>query len=923
MSIVIKGGNSGDLATVKPASTAPLASDPALVVAISPNSNVPVSGTVAVSNFPATQPVSATSLPLPTGASTSAKQPALGTAGTPSTDVITVQGITSMTALKVDGSGVTQPISGTVTANVGTTNGLALDATLTGGTQKTRVTDGTLNITLLNSAPGSDTGQVAIPVRVISQLGAGSGGGGSNLATAAKGTTAAGNPTSVDVDTNTQALHVAVTNTSLPVTGTFWQATQPVSGTVTANIGTTNGLALDSTLTGGTQRSKLTDGTTNVAVKAASTAAVAADPALVVVVSPNNSVAVTGTFWQATQPISASSLPLPSGAATAAKQPALGTAGTASADVITVQGITSMTALKVDGSGVTQPVSGTVTANAGSGTFTVTGTVTSNIGTTNGLALDATIGRGQGSTTSGQTGPLIQGAVTTAAPSYTTAQTSPLSLTTTGLLRIDGSGVTQPVSAASLPLPSGASTSAKQPALGTAGSASADVITVQGVASMTALKVDGSAVTQPVSGTVTTSPPANASTNVAQLAGTTTDTNSGVKSAGTLRVVLATDQPQLTNKLLVTPDSVALPANQSVNVSQIGGTNTVTGGVAGLIAVGGNVANAVTATANPVPVGGVFTTTPTTLTTGQTATLQFTAAQNLKHDLTTVAGTVPDTNSGNKSAGTLRVVLATDQPALTNKLLVTPDSVALPANQSVNVSQINAVTPLMGNGTTGTGSQRVTVASDNTAFPIKVSDGTNTATVKAASTAAVATDTALVVAVSPNNTVAVTQAAITKGTQGANGVTTQDLKDAGRQTVLLYWDEMTGTAAAESTLTNFTNGTLNAAALTAATNYTVTSGKRLRIQAIQIYVKATSTVNNLAKFRIRQAASSIANSSPIIWAHNLALEVTGTIAAAAFHEAAIPIPDGLEVAAGQQITFTWFTAANTCTVGMSITGYEY
>ena len=48
---------------------------------------------------------------------------------------------------------------------------------------------------------------------------------------------------------------------------------------------------------------------------------------------------------------------LPTGAATAAKQPALGTAGTASADVITVQGISGMTALKVDGSAVTQPVS--------------------------------------------------------------------------------------------------------------------------------------------------------------------------------------------------------------------------------------------------------------------------------------------------------------------------------------------------------------------------------------------------------------------------------------------------------------------------------------------------------------------------------------------------------------------------------------
>lgn len=61
---------------------------------------------------------------------------------------------------------------------------------------------------------------------------------------------------------------------------------------------------------------------------------------------------------------------LPTGAATAAKQPALGTAGTPSADVITVQGVTSMTPLKVDGSAVTQPVSGTVTANQG-GTWTV------------------------------------------------------------------------------------------------------------------------------------------------------------------------------------------------------------------------------------------------------------------------------------------------------------------------------------------------------------------------------------------------------------------------------------------------------------------------------------------------------------------------------------------------------------------------
>lgn len=50
---------------------------------------------------------------------------------------------------------------------------------------------------------------------------------------------------------------------------------------------------------------------------------------------------------------------LPTGAATAAKQPALGTAGTASSNVITIQGIASMVPLLTNGSGFTQPVSGT------------------------------------------------------------------------------------------------------------------------------------------------------------------------------------------------------------------------------------------------------------------------------------------------------------------------------------------------------------------------------------------------------------------------------------------------------------------------------------------------------------------------------------------------------------------------------------
>lgn len=85
-------------------------------------------------------------------------------------------------------------------------------------------------------------------------------------------------------------------------------------------------------------------------------------------------------------------------------------------------------------------------------------------------------------------------------------------------LKVDGSATTQPVSVVSLPLPSGASTSAKQPALGTAGSASSDVLSVQGIASMTPLKID-----------------------LSQVAGTTTSTGNGVAGAGVQRVTVASD----------------------------------------------------------------------------------------------------------------------------------------------------------------------------------------------------------------------------------------------------------------------------------------------------------------------------------------------------------------------------------------------
>lgn len=99
----------------------------------------------------------------------------------------------------------------------------------------------------------------------------------------------------------------------------------------------------------------------------------------------------------------------------------------------------------------------------------------------------------QSSTSSGQAGMLSQGAVTTSAPSYTTGNTNPFSLTTAGALRVDGSGATQPVSGTgtfatqvtSSALPAGAATSALQTTGNTSLSTLAGTVATTGAAAPT------------------------------------------------------------------------------------------------------------------------------------------------------------------------------------------------------------------------------------------------------------------------------------------------------------------------------------------------------------------------------------------------------------------------------------------------------
>lgn len=121
-----------------------------------------------------------------------------------------------------------------------------------------------------------------------------------------------------------------------PVSGTFWQATQPVSGTLTCNAGTGT-LAVSGPLTDAQLRatpvpisgtitaSNSANGATGSAVPSQATQIGGSDGTNLRAVKVSSSGVVSVDGSASTQPISAASLPLPSGAATSALQSTINT----------------------------------------------------------------------------------------------------------------------------------------------------------------------------------------------------------------------------------------------------------------------------------------------------------------------------------------------------------------------------------------------------------------------------------------------------------------------------------------------------------------------------------------------------------------------------------------------------------------------
>lgn len=341
---------------------------------VSATNPLPVTGVIATGGLTDAQlratpvPVSAASLPLPTGAATEATLSDIETdvdailsTQTDGTQVTAVNNFPAVQPVSgtvaVSNFPATQPVSGTVTANQGT-----------GGVSAWKV-DG--------SAVTQPVSAAALPLPAGASTSANQATGNASLASIDTKLTAPLSVTGPLTDTQLRASAVPVSAASLPLP----------SGASTSALQTTGNTSLASI------DSKLT--------------------------SP---ITVTGPLTDAqlratAVPVSAASLPLPTGAATEATLATRLADATFTARINTLGQKTSANSTPVviasDQSAV--PISGSVSVSNFPATQPVSGTVTANQGTGGASAW-----------------------------------------------KVDGSAVTQPISAASLPLPTGASTSALQ-----------------------------------------------------------------------------------------------------------------------------------------------------------------------------------------------------------------------------------------------------------------------------------------------------------------------------------------------------------------------------------------------------------------------------------------------------------------------------
>lgn len=211
-------------------------------------------------------------------------------------------------------------------------------------------------------------------------------------------------------------------------------------------------------------------------------------------------------------------------------------------------------------------------------------------------------------------------------------------------------------------------------------------------------------------------------------------------------------------------------------------------------------------------------------------------------------------------------------------------------NQNMNQNLVGGATITVNNGTAGSGTQRVVIASDQTAYSVNATGPT-----------------------------------LTKATQGATGFSVQDLKDAGR-TALRYY----AVAAAAGTTTTETAITLTkssgTSATTTGTSFVITSGKIFRITAMSFATRGHNTATaqtTTFNFRINTGGAVTTSSTPITLAMRSATPATAN----AWDRVFVQIPDGLEITGDGTLQFGVTAAAtyttNAPTWDVTIIGFEY
>jgi antitoxin component of MazEF toxin-antitoxin module len=556
-----------------------------------------VNGTVAVSNFPAIQPISATSLPLPTGASTSANQSTIisnqtnGTQETQVTNFPSSQNVV-VTSSALPTGAATSALQTTGNSSLSTivtnTTGLATSANQTNGTQETQVT----NFPASQMVNGTVTANAGTGTFTVGQSTA------SNLNATVVTTGGAEIATNSELTTVNTTLGSpfqaggSIGNTAFGISGTL----PAYASTPTFNLGTLNGAA---------------------------TAA--------------NQTAVIGSTLAGT--LAANSILI--GANYNAGAPTL-TSGQQVALQVDVNG------RLIDAPSYTGPgLPGTASSYAGqvAGQYNTT-LPTLSSGQQVALQVDGS-GRLITDPLIPFNGPDLPGTAATAAAQIAGQYNTTLPTLTSGqqvALQVDSSGrlITSPV------LSTGAATAANQvtqettltaiQANQTNGTQETQVTTLPSIPTGTnsigtvGLNAGSNNIGSITNVTGTISLPTGAATSANQTNGTQqTEINNGSNVVDVTAANAATTaaQPALVvglspNSSLPTGTNVmgALVANQSVNVAQIAGTATVTAGVSGLQAIGGNIASGSADSGNPVKVGTVYNSTQPAPSSGNRVDLQ-------------------------------------------------------------------------------------------------------------------------------------------------------------------------------------------------------------------------------------------------------------------------------------------------------------